>query len=138
MAEKGLVREVGVGVSVAVLLAAGGAVWNWSTHGGLVRALGGVTANDELKIVKAHILPDTHYSPKNDEQLLFNLRNKCDKRRYCDLGFSDNYIFSNIQFNNWTPEAITITYVCMFDDKPIRERLDRDGGRVILNCPAAS
>lgn len=93
MAEKGLVREVGVGVSVAVLLAVGGAFWNWSTHGGLVRALGGVTANDEVKIVKAHILPDTHYSLKNDEQLLSNLRNKCDKRRYCDLGLFDNYFF---------------------------------------------
>jgi hypothetical protein len=52
MPEKGLAREIVVGVIVAVVVAAGGVLWNWATAGGLIRALGGITAEDVAKIVK--------------------------------------------------------------------------------------
>jgi hypothetical protein len=52
MPEKGLAREIVVGVIVAVVVAAGGLLWNWGTGGGLIRALGGVTAEDVAKIVE--------------------------------------------------------------------------------------
>jgi hypothetical protein len=36
-------RDIAVGIIVAVVLGAGGLLWNWGTKGWLIRALGGVT-----------------------------------------------------------------------------------------------
>jgi hypothetical protein len=47
-----LVKEIAVGVISAVVVAGAGAIWNWSTDGGLIRILGGVTHTQAEAIAK--------------------------------------------------------------------------------------
>ena len=50
--KRSLVKEIAVGVISAVVVAGVGAIWNWSTDGGLIRILGGVTHTQAEAIAK--------------------------------------------------------------------------------------
>jgi hypothetical protein len=66
----GWAREIIVGVIVAAVVAGGGVLWNWSTSGGLIRALHGMTKVEVETLVqdeiKKHPLTPTPIPPSRE------------------------------------------------------------------------